>query len=145
VAKMDERKEDGLGRRRRITLHSLRRFVKTVISDQVGQDYSEWFLGHVKSPYYTKKEIDRREIYITKCMKYLTFLDYSILEARGKSIEAKLREKDQEMDLMKEKYESELQMIRDETNQKFNQLMLLIQQNPKLVNIKPEALASKIQ
>jgi integrase len=140
VAKMDERKEDGLGRRRRITLHSLRRFVKTVISDQVGQDYSEWFLGHVKSPYYTKKEIDRREIYITKCMKYLTFLDYSILEARGKSIEAKLREKDQEIDLMKEKYESELQAIRDETNQKFNQLMILIQKNPKLVNIKPEVL-----
>lgn len=140
VAKMDERKEDGLGRRRRITLHSLRRFVKTVISDQVGQDYSEWFLGHVKSPYYTKKEIDRREIYITKCMKYLTFLDYSILEARGKSIEAKLREKDQEIDLMKEKYESELQAIRNETNQKFNQLMVLIQKNPKLVNIKPEVL-----
>jgi integrase len=143
VAKMDERKEDGLGRRRRITLHSLRRFVKTVISDQVGQDYSEWFLGHAKSPYYTKKEIDRREIYATKCIKYLTFLDYSILEARGKSIEAKLREKDQEIDLMKEKYESELQAIRDETNQKFNQILTMIQKNPKLANIKPEALLSK--
>jgi integrase len=143
VAKMDERKEDGLGRRRRITLHSLRRFVKTVISDQVGQDYSEWFLGHVKSPYYTKKEIDRREIYITKCMKYLTFLDYSMLEARGKSIEAKLQEKDQEIDLMKEKYESELQAIRDETNQKFNQIMTMIQYNPKLANIKPEVLLHK--
>jgi integrase len=143
VAKMDERKEDGLGRRRRITLHSLRRFVKTVISDQVGQDYSEWFLGHAKSPYYTKKEIDRREIYATKCIKYLTFLDYSILEARGKSIEAKLREKDQEMDLMKEKYESELQAIRDETNQKFNQILTMIQQNPKLAFIKPGALSKK--
>jgi integrase len=137
---MDDRKEGGLGRRRKITLHSLRRFVKTVISDQVGQDYSEWFLGHVKSPYYTKKEIDRKEIYTTKCMKYLTFLDYSVLEARGKSIETKLREKDQEIDLMKEKYESELQAIRDETNEKFNQLMVLIQKNPKLVNIKPEVL-----
>ena len=44
IAGLDERKE-GM-RRRKITLHSLRRFVKTVISDQVGGDYSEWFLGH---------------------------------------------------------------------------------------------------
>ncbi|MGH9987887.1 MAG: tyrosine-type recombinase/integrase, partial [Nitrososphaeraceae archaeon] len=111
IAGMDGRKEDGLGRRRKITLHSLRRFVKTVISDQVGQDYSEWFLGHAKSPYYTKKEVDRREIYATKCMKYLTFLDYTTIEARGKGIEAKLREKDRELHDMKEKYESDIESI----------------------------------
>ena len=79
VAGLDERKE-GM-RRRKITLHSLRRFVKTVISDEVGGDYSEWFLGHNGSVYYTKKESERREIYLTKCMKYLTFLDYTALEA----------------------------------------------------------------
>lgn len=143
VAGMDERKEDGLGRRRKITLHSLRRFVKTVISDQVGQDYSEWFLGHAKSPYYTKKEIDRREIYATKCMKYLTFLDYTTLEARGKGIEAKLREKDRELYHIKEKYESEIESIREETNQKFNQIMAMIQENPQLAQIKPEVLSKK--
>jgi integrase len=144
TAGMDDRKECGLGKRRKITPHSLRRFVKTVISDQIGQDYSEWFLGHAKSPYYTKKETDRREIYATKCMKYLTFLDYSTLEARGKSIETKLREKDREMDAMKEKYETEIQAIRDETNQKFSQIMAMIQQNPKLLHVKPERLANKI-
>ena len=143
IAGMDERKEDGLGRRRKITLHSLRRFVKTVISDQVGQDYSEWFLGHAKSPYYTKKEIDRREIYATKCMKYLTFLDYTTLEATGKNIEAKLREKDREMQAMKDKYELELETIRDETNQKFNQIMAMIRMNPKLANIKPQVLSER--
>jgi integrase len=143
IAKMDERKEDGLGIRRKITLHSLRRFVKTVISDQVGQDYGEFFLGHSKSPYYTKKEIDRREIYATKCMKYLTFLDYTTFEARGKGIEAKLREKDRELHDMKEKYESEIESIREETSQKFNQIMAMIQQNPQLAQIKPEVLKSK--
>jgi hypothetical protein len=30
-------------------------------------------------------------------MKYLTFLDYATLEATGKSIEAKLQEKDREI------------------------------------------------
>ena len=144
LAGMDERKDGGLGRRRKITLHSLRRFVKTVISDQVGQEYSEWFLGHSKSPYYTKKEIDRRVIYATKCMKYLTFLDYTTLEATGKNIEAKLREKDREMQALKDKYELELETIRDETNQKFNQIMSMIQQNPKLSQVKPEVLQKKI-
>jgi len=94
IVGMDERKEEGTHKRRKITLHSFRRFVKTVISDQTNQDYSEWFLGHNKRPYYTKREPERRELYATKCMKYLTFLDYTTLEARGKSIEANLQEKD---------------------------------------------------
>jgi integrase len=101
IAGLDERKE-GMTKRRKITLHSLRRFVKTVISDQVNQDYSEWFLGHNKSPYYTKKEVERREIYATKCMKYLTFLDYSTLEATGKNIESKLSEKEKEIHLLRQ-------------------------------------------
>jgi hypothetical protein len=76
-----------------------------VISDQTNQDYSEWFLGHNKSPYYTKKELERREIYATKCMKYLTFLDYSTLEATGKNIEAKLSEKEKEIDVLRKHQE----------------------------------------
>ena len=142
VAGLDERKE-GM-RRRKITLHSLRRFVKTVISDEVGGDYSEWFLGHNGSVYYTKKESERREIYLTKCMKYLTFLDYTALEARGKSIESKLSEKDREMQAMKQKYEQDIQAIRDETNQRFNQIISMIQHNPKLAHVKPEALVKKM-
>ena len=101
VVNMDERKE-GM-RRRKITLHSFRRFCKSVISNQVNQDYSEWFLGHSKSPYYTIKESERKGIYATKCMKYLTFLDYTTLDSVGKSIEAKLSEKDREIQAMKEK------------------------------------------
>ena len=142
VAGLDDRKE-GM-RRRKITLHSLRRFVKTMLSDEVGGDYSEWFLGHNGSVYYTKKESERREIYLTKCMKYLTFLDYTALEARGKSIEARLSEKDREMQAIKEKYEQDIQTIRDETNQRFSQIMSMIQHNPKLAHVKPEALVKNM-
>ena len=142
TAGLDARKE-GM-RRRKITLHSLRRFVKTVISDEVGGDYSEWFLGHNGSVYYTKKELERREIYLTKCMKYLTFLDYVALEARGKSIEAKMSEKDREIQAIKEKYEQDIQTIREETNQRFSQIISMIQQNPKLAHVKPEALVKKM-
>jgi integrase len=101
IAGLDERKE-GM-KRRKITLHTFRRYVKSVISNQVSQDYSEWFLGHSKSPYYTIKESERREIYATKCMKYLTFLDYTTLEATGKNIEAKLSEKEKEIQLLRQR------------------------------------------
>jgi integrase len=102
IVGLDQRKE-GKQRRRKITLHSFRRFVKTVISDQTNTDYSEWFLGHNKSPYYTRKEPERREIYSTKCMKYLTFLDYSTLESTGRNIEAKLSEKEKEIQLLSQR------------------------------------------
>ena len=83
LAGLNERKE-GMSRRK-ITLHTLRRFTKTVISNQAGQDFSEMILGHKKSVYYTLREPDRRKIYGSKCMSYLTFLDYTTLEATGKS------------------------------------------------------------
>lgn len=113
VAGLDKRKEEGVYKRRKITLHSFRRFVKTVISDQVNQDYSEWFLGHNKSPYYTKKEPDRREIYATRCMKYMTFLDYTTLEATGKNIESKLQEKDKEIHTLREKYDTDIELLKN--------------------------------
>jgi integrase len=114
IVGMDERKEQTMQRRRKITLHSFRRFVKTVISDQTNQDYSEGFLGHAsKSPYYTKKEPERREIYVTKCMKYLTFLDYTVLEATGKNIEAKVKELEKEKQALKERYDSDITLLKD--------------------------------
>ncbi len=65
-------------------------------------------------------------------MKYFSFLDYTALEAGGKSIEAKLSEKDIEMQTMKQKYEQNLQTIREETNQRFNQIISMMQLNHKL-------------
>ena len=106
---MDERKE-GM-KRRKVTLHSFRRFAKTVVSTQASQDYSEWFLGHAKSSYWTMKEPQRREIYATKCMKYLTFLDYSDLEAAGKSVEAKLDAKDKEIAFLQERYNESVRSV----------------------------------
>jgi hypothetical protein len=76
-------------------------------------------------------------------MKYLTFLDYAALEARGKSIKVKMSEKDRELQLMKQKYEQDIQAIRDETNQRFSQIISMIQHNPKLTQIKPEALLNE--
>jgi integrase len=139
IVKMDERKGEGIGNRKKITIHSFRRFCKTVISEQVGQDYSEWFLGHAKSPYWTMKEAKRREIYATKIMKYLTFLDYSTLETTGKNIEAKLNEKDSEIQYLRQrdiKHENEMLQMRNQ----LDKILSLVQANPRLANVKKEIL-----
>lgn len=99
IVGMDERKE-GM-KHRKITFHSFRRHLKGVLSDQVSTDYSEWFLGHNKSPYYTKKQEQRRDIYLQKCMKWLTYLDFSILQKASRNIESSLQEKDQEIQLLR--------------------------------------------
>ena len=59
-------------------------------------------------------------------MKYLTFLDYSALEATGKSIEAKLKEKDSEMQAMRTKYEQDMQKMREEMESRFQQILAKI-------------------
>jgi integrase len=130
-------RKDGMPKRRKITLHSFRRFVKTTISDSLaGSDYSEWFLGHSKSTYYVSKPEVRAEIYATKCMKYLTFLDYSTLEATGKTMEARDNEREKEMQIMGQKYEEKMNAMQEQ----MNRILEMINYNPKLARLKQTAL-----
>lgn len=104
---MNQRKDGEGTQRRQISFHSFRRFVKTAISNQGYQDFSEWILGHRSSlaaRYYTVKEQERKEIY-KKCMKYLTFLDYATVQTVGKDFESKLKERDQEVNQLKDRME----------------------------------------
>jgi len=85
-------REDGSNnRRRQITLHSFRRFVKTTISDLGYADYSEYFIGHSGSTYWTKKDSDKAEIF-RKVEPYLTFLNIHQLERQGADIQTKVEE-----------------------------------------------------
>jgi integrase len=107
AAGFTSRKEDGVYKRRIITLHSFRRFVKTTITNQTrNSDYSEWFLGHIGNPYYSNKPDDLKKIYKDDCMRYLVFLDYATTEAVGKSFEAQLKgvvaQKDNEIEALKQ-------------------------------------------
>jgi integrase len=87
-------KEDGNQRRRQITLHSLRRFVKTTISDLGYADFSEWFIGHSGSAYWTKKDSEKAEIF-RKIEPYLTFLNIPQLERQGADMQTKVEELEQ--------------------------------------------------
>ena len=77
--------------RRKITLHSFRRFVKTTISDLGYSHYSEWFIGHSGSTYWRKKDSEKAEIF-EKIEPYLTFLNVQQLKRQGADLETKIEE-----------------------------------------------------
>ena len=84
-------REDGNENRRKITLHSFRRYVKTTISDLGYSDYSEWFIGHSGSTYWRKKDNEKAEIF-KKIEPYLTFLNIQQLNRQGADLETKIEE-----------------------------------------------------
>jgi integrase len=110
--------------RRKITLNSFRRFAKTTVADAVNSDFSEWFLGHAKSSYWVKKTEKKWQIYKDKCMKYLTFLDYTVLESTGKNIEAKISEKETEIQLLRQR-----DQIKDQELQSMKEHIQAVQQS----------------
>lgn len=78
-------------KRREITLHSFRRYVKSTISDLGYADYSEWFIGHAGSEYWKRKDNDKAEIF-KKIEPYLTFLDIQQLERQGADLQTQIEE-----------------------------------------------------
>jgi integrase len=83
-------REDG-NKRRQITLHFFRRFVKTTITGLGYADYSEYFIGHSGSTYWRKKDTEKAEIF-HKIEPYLTFLNIHQLERQGADIQTKVEE-----------------------------------------------------
>jgi integrase len=84
----DQRKENS--QRREITLNSFRRTAFSIINENTNSEFAHYYLGHSNSPYWTHKEQERRDIYLKKCMPFLTIYQ----ETRDSTIENALREKD---------------------------------------------------
>ena len=63
-------------------------------------------------------------------MKYLTFLDYTTLEATGKNIESKLTEKDNEIQSLKEQMAS--------MQESHKEIMALLKDPAKLLEVLKE-------
>ena len=90
--RMGKRNMEGSNlRRRQITFQSFRRLVKTTISDLGYSDFSEWFIGHAGSTYWTKKDSEKAEIF-HKVKPYLTFLKITELQRQGADIQTKVEE-----------------------------------------------------
>ncbi len=67
------------------------KFVKITISDLGCNDFSEWFIVHSGSTYWTKKDSKKAEIF-RKVEPYLTFLNIPQLERQGADIQSKVEE-----------------------------------------------------
>jgi hypothetical protein len=74
--------------------------------------------------------------FCAKCRMVLTY------DAYYETLE-KQQEKESEVQKLQQKYEQDIKSMREEMNQQFTQIMSMIQQNPKLAQLKPEALARK--
>ena len=59
-------------------------------------------------------------------------------------IKAKLQEKEEKIQKLEQKYENDMKTFREDMNKQISEMMLMIQQNPKLSYVKPEIL-EKIQ
>jgi integrase len=120
--------ENSQNRRRKITFHSIRRMVKSVISDLGLEQYSEIYIGHnSKSTYYRISLPDRIKLF-RKIEPYLTFLNYHDLEARAQDTESRL-------EIMEQRNR--------ELTENIQKIMEMIQDNPKLAHVKPEVLVNK--
>ena len=65
-------------------------------------------------------------------------------EAIKKQLEKLRIDKEKETQTIQQKHEQEMEKMREEMNQQFNQIMSVIQQNPKLVQIKAKVLTDKL-
>ena len=84
------------------------------------------FWATKNSSYYVSKPEVRAVIYATKCIKYLTFLDYSALEAAGRSTEAKMNELEKVNEKMSQQYDEEMKEVHEQMTSMGLQLQKLI-------------------
>src|SRR5918999_1913978 len=99
-------------RRRKITFHSFRRFVKSVISDLGYSDFSEWYIGHLGSTYYRRSDKDKFELF-KKIEPYLTFLDQRLLEAKQQDLTSKFESIEKENRELRENMHKIMEMIQE--------------------------------
>jgi biopolymer transport protein ExbB/TolQ len=64
-------------------------------------------------------------------------------DAIKKQLEKIRTDKEKETQTMQQKHEQDMKSMREDMNQQFNQIMSMIQDNPHLAYIKPEALTKK--
>jgi hypothetical protein len=105
--------EDNNKNRHIFTLHSFRRYVRTLISDLGFQDYAEFTLGHSNSTYWRKSTKEKYALF-KSIELHLLLLDQTSLERRGADIETKLEEKEKEIVDIKSRFdlmESQIQSL----------------------------------
>jgi integrase len=95
--------EDHNRHRRKITLHSFRRYVFTAISDLGYTDFADFILGHSQSTYWRKGTKEKMELFKTNIEPTLTYLDQSEIERKGADMQTRLESVEKENIQLKSK------------------------------------------
>jgi integrase len=118
--------------------HGLRKFYNTqIVMAGMPVLYAEMLMGHrsgLAMQSYVKPTVAKI------LEEYLKVVDSVIINEENKlrrKVET-LTEKQDEIQKMKDKHEEEMKSMREDMNKQFGQVMGMIQENPKLANVKPE-------
>jgi integrase len=94
---------EGNNKRRHIyTLHSFRRYLRTLISDLGYQDFAEWTLGHSFSTYWRKSDKEKYALF-KKIEPHLLLLDQTSLQRQGADLQSKLEAMERENQILRQK------------------------------------------
>jgi hypothetical protein len=119
------------------------------IKRRMGNDLKEQILIH--NGVITDSQKEKRPSVLTcPCCELINGIDnkfcskcsYPLVPSAFEEIKAT---EDMKIQLLQEKYEQDMKAMREEMNQQFSQIISMIQQNPQLTYIKPEALKEKTQ
>ena len=84
-----DREDDG--RRRKFTEYSLRRYVKSSISNAGFADFSEWFVGHKHSEYWNVEDSEKIDVF-NRIVDRITYFDVAAIEAKGADIDSRIQQ-----------------------------------------------------
>ena len=119
-----------------------RKFFDTqLIYADVRPAIKELFMGHsigLDDNYFKPSENDVLEEYLT-AVDWLTINEENRLKKQVKE----LTKKQDEIEIMKKRHKEEMDCMREEMNQRFNNVISMIQQNPMLAQVKPESFIQK--
>jgi integrase len=118
-----------------------RKFFDTqLIYADVRPAIKEKFMGHsigLDDNYFKPTENDVLE-------EYLTAVDWLTINEENRLKQVKeLTKKQDEIEIMEKRHKEEMECIKEEMHQRYNYVISMIQQNPTLAQVKPEALSRK--
>ncbi len=133
--------------------HSFRYFYDTTLTFAgVGSVISEMLMGHdigLKRRYFKPTDIQKLEGKGEE-RGYIAAVPALTIQATKEENE-KLRQQilelgqhDDELKVLRSKYEQDMRVVREEMEKKFSKIMSVIQLNPQLARIKPEVLSKKV-
>jgi hypothetical protein len=124
LRQLDVGYEGNTKKRHVLTLHSFRRYVRTLISDLGYQDFAEWTLGHSYSTYWRKGEKEKYALF-KKIEPNLLLLDQTSLQRQGADMQKRLDTVEEENIRLKSKV-TEIDREREQFTHNYDEIRKVI-------------------